>query len=240
MSPRKKTVSLDNGRTRPTRDQPGKATALLLRVIDMPAVFRFGICVLSSLMISSLLYKLTASITVDDFAHVSKSLQEPWEIVGLIAWRAVEIGLVWIMTFDCEFPRLESVGIEINPSAYSPRYLGVLYCYTPANLSYLECLLPSAAFLDCVVVAHFALFDCIPPAPFALSARFCEKPASFPRASVHHRQPSYLAGLAYLLLHDDRRDICFLRRSVSQPCDLDGPLHVRAFRESSHHQHRSV
>ncbi|KAJ5818503.1 hypothetical protein N7474_004094 [Penicillium riverlandense] len=100
MSPRKKAVSLEDDQTRPARDQPGKVIALLLRVIAMPAASRFGICVLSSLILSSILYKLTASITVDDFAHVSKNVEEPREILGLIAWRTVEIGLVWIMMID--------------------------------------------------------------------------------------------------------------------------------------------
>ncbi|KAJ5625812.1 hypothetical protein N7510_002121 [Penicillium lagena] len=100
MSPRKKAVSRDDVQTRPTRDQLPKVIALLLRVNDMPAASRFGLCVLSSLIISSVLYKLTASITVDDFARVSKNPEKPWEILGLIAWRIVEIGLVWIMMFD--------------------------------------------------------------------------------------------------------------------------------------------
>jgi hypothetical protein len=66
----------------------------------IPSPARYGLLVLSSLVLSSTLFTLTSAVTVGDLSFVSKHLENWWEVGGLIAWRAVELGLAWIAGFD--------------------------------------------------------------------------------------------------------------------------------------------
>jgi hypothetical protein len=119
MPRRKRAVSFDDDETRLTRNQPGKLQDLAVRWMETPAVARFMMTVLTSLICSAIFCKSTAGITVEDFAHVSKHLQGRWEIAGLIGWRAVEIAIVWVPVWGCECSlRLKFISIEIiNPHA---------------------------------------------------------------------------------------------------------------------------
>lgn len=56
--------------------------------------------VLGSLIMSSVLFTLTADVTQGELGLVSKHLEEWWEVGGLVAWRAAEVGLAWILGFD--------------------------------------------------------------------------------------------------------------------------------------------
>lgn len=76
----------------PTQPQSGLAR--------IPAPVRFVLVILSSLMLSSALLTATAGYTYGDLGAVSKPLEEWWEVGGLIAWEAVELGLQWFLGFD--------------------------------------------------------------------------------------------------------------------------------------------
>jgi hypothetical protein len=56
--------------------------------------------VLSSLALSSGLFFLTSGIHLDELRTVSKPLNSPWEIGSLLVWRAVEVGLAWLLGYD--------------------------------------------------------------------------------------------------------------------------------------------
>ncbi|KAJ5105917.1 hypothetical protein NUU61_003264 [Penicillium alfredii] len=102
MPPKKKTTS-GNGSAQPARDQLKAAVmapALTSRLAHIPSPARFVLVVFGSLLASSVFFTLTSSLTRGDLGLVSKHLEEWWEVVGLIAWRAVEIGLVWSLGFD--------------------------------------------------------------------------------------------------------------------------------------------
>ncbi|KAL1857944.1 hypothetical protein Plec18167_001652 [Paecilomyces lecythidis] len=66
----------------------------------IPAPARFALAVLSSLVLSSALFTATSVVTIGDLGFVSKHLEKWWEVGGLIAWRAVELGLAWVLGFD--------------------------------------------------------------------------------------------------------------------------------------------
>jgi hypothetical protein len=67
---------------------------------NIPSPVRFILLVFCSLNLSSVLHTLTAEFTAGDLALVSKQLDEWWGVAGLLAWRAVELGLAWILEFD--------------------------------------------------------------------------------------------------------------------------------------------
>lgn len=104
MTPRKKTAS-SSDEAHPAHTQlqaaaPGPAPSS--RLARIPSPVRFMLVVLDSLILSSVLFTLTASLTLSDLGHVSKHLKEWWEVAGLMAWRAVEVGLSWVFGFDGE------------------------------------------------------------------------------------------------------------------------------------------
>ncbi|KAL4896995.1 hypothetical protein BDV59DRAFT_198440 [Aspergillus ambiguus] len=72
----------------------------ITRVERIPPAVRFILVVLSSLIMSSTLFTLTSRATLGELGRVSKHLEEWWEVAGLMAWKAVEVGLAWILGFD--------------------------------------------------------------------------------------------------------------------------------------------
>lgn len=110
MSPKKKTSSEGTQSRRtgdPKADPKAALTALTAPAqtrLSSPA--RFSLVVLSSLVVSSVLFTLTSSVTVGDLGLVSKHLEEWWEVGGLVAWRAVEVGLAWVFGLDSELEPL--------------------------------------------------------------------------------------------------------------------------------------
>lgn len=101
-TPKKRTVSLSE-HTRPARELAIAATAQTSRLACIPSPARFILVVLSSLTLSSVLFTLTSTLTVGDLGPISKHLEEWWEVGGLIAWRAVEVGLAWVLGFDGKY-----------------------------------------------------------------------------------------------------------------------------------------
>ncbi|KAJ5887839.1 hypothetical protein N7495_007880 [Penicillium taxi] len=65
-----------------------------------PSPVRFCLAVLSSLVLSSALFTFSSSLVGNHIGHVSKHLEEWWEVAGLLAWRVAEVGLAWVLGFD--------------------------------------------------------------------------------------------------------------------------------------------
>lgn len=63
---------------------------------------RFFSVLVSSLLLSTICFTLTAGLNRDDLALISKHLEGWEEVGGLLAWRAAEIGLSWGLGFDSE------------------------------------------------------------------------------------------------------------------------------------------
>lgn len=99
MAPRKKdavgTTSPQKSSADDAKDPPPKT---LVEKIPSPA--RLLLVVVSSLALSSTLFTLTSRITLGELRFVSKHLEEWWEVWGLVAWKAVEVGLAWVLGFD--------------------------------------------------------------------------------------------------------------------------------------------
>ncbi|OJJ51640.1 hypothetical protein ASPZODRAFT_55153 [Penicilliopsis zonata CBS 506.65] len=66
----------------------------------IPSPVRFLLVVVSSLVLSSVLFTFSADVTLGDLGAVSKHLEEWWEVGGLVGWKAVELGLAWMLGFD--------------------------------------------------------------------------------------------------------------------------------------------
>ena len=101
MPPKKKTsLKADDARKRDPKTALVSATEI--RLARIPSLARFFLVVVGSLLVSSVLFTFTSRLTRGDHGLVSKHLEEWWEVGGLVAWRAVEVGLAWVLGFDSE------------------------------------------------------------------------------------------------------------------------------------------
>ncbi|KAL2868251.1 uncharacterized protein BJX67DRAFT_50908 [Aspergillus lucknowensis] len=99
MAPRKKDV-VGTSSSQKTYAEAAKEPPRKGMVERIPSLARFLLAIVGSLALSSTLFTLTSSITLGELGRVSKHLEEWWEVGGLMAWKAVEIGLAWILGFD--------------------------------------------------------------------------------------------------------------------------------------------
>lgn len=77
--------------------------ALPSRTSKIPGPLRFPALVTLSLVLSSVLYSIAARyLFVGDLGSVSRRLTEWWEVIGLVGWRAVELGIGWWSNYDGE------------------------------------------------------------------------------------------------------------------------------------------
>ncbi|KAJ5590649.1 hypothetical protein N7450_004621, partial [Penicillium hetheringtonii] len=83
---------------RPKRRAYGSGIYVVIGAHPSPA--RFALVVFGSLIASSILFTLTADVTQGELGLVSKHLEEWWEVGGLVAWKAAEVGLAWSLGFD--------------------------------------------------------------------------------------------------------------------------------------------
>ncbi|KAJ5338269.1 hypothetical protein N7452_004997 [Penicillium brevicompactum] len=95
-TPSKRTVSWSDS----TRPAPEDTDAQVSPLASIPSPARFALVVFSSLIISSVLFTLTSSFTVGDLGPISRHLEDWWEVGGLIGWRAIEVGLTWVLGYD--------------------------------------------------------------------------------------------------------------------------------------------
>lgn len=66
----------------------------------IPEFLLFPTLVVLSLTISSALYSVASVFTVGDLSSVSRSLDDWWEVVGLIGWRIVVLAFGWWGEYD--------------------------------------------------------------------------------------------------------------------------------------------
>ncbi|KAA6407937.1 MAG: hypothetical protein FRX48_08288 [Lasallia pustulata] len=66
----------------------------------LPAALRFPLLVLFSLTLSSIFYTLSSAFTAGDLSSVSRSLNEWWEVAGLVAWKTTELAIGWWGEYD--------------------------------------------------------------------------------------------------------------------------------------------
>ncbi|PLB52942.1 hypothetical protein P170DRAFT_462761 [Aspergillus steynii IBT 23096] len=104
MAPRKKDVlSTVTDKTESAADAVDRSTSHLRQKTQLervPSPVRFLLVVASSLILSSTLFTLSTGITQGELGDVSKHREGWWEVGGLTAWKAVEVGLAWILGFD--------------------------------------------------------------------------------------------------------------------------------------------
>ena len=67
---------------------------------DLPAFLRFPLCLLLNLSMSALFYSLAAEFQAGDLSSASKSLNEWWQVGGLVFCKALEIAMGWWGRFD--------------------------------------------------------------------------------------------------------------------------------------------
>lgn len=100
MPPPDSPVARSTRRTGPVELQIAVPTRRKSRWARIPSPVRFVLVVLMSLVLSSALFTATAEVTLGDLGVVSKHLEEWWEVGGLMAWKALELGLAWTLGFD--------------------------------------------------------------------------------------------------------------------------------------------
>lgn len=61
----------------------------------IPEPFRFPLVVIFSLTLSSVLYSIQSNFTAGDLSSVSRSHDDWWTVVGLIAWKTAELAVGW-------------------------------------------------------------------------------------------------------------------------------------------------
>lgn len=98
----------------------------------VPSPVRFLLVVFNSLLLSSVLFTMTSSVTLGELGRVSKHLEAWWEVGGLMLWKAVEVGLAWVLGFDGElYPTslaMFSVLMVLFQGVTSCRSLFLLIC----------------------------------------------------------------------------------------------------------------
>ena len=61
---------------------------------------RFPLAVLLNLTISALLYSVTSDFRAGDLSSVSRSVNEWWEVAGLLGGKIVELAIGWYGDYD--------------------------------------------------------------------------------------------------------------------------------------------
>lgn len=61
---------------------------------------RFLLFVVSSFASNAILISLKSGSSFSDLGAVSKQLDAWWEVGGLVAWRAFELGVAWLLDLD--------------------------------------------------------------------------------------------------------------------------------------------
>lgn len=73
-----------------------------LTTSKLSTTLRFPLLVVISLTLSSILYSVASAFTVGDLSSVSRSLDDWWEVVGLIGWKTTELAIGWLGEYDSE------------------------------------------------------------------------------------------------------------------------------------------
>ncbi len=71
-----------------------------MRASKLPKAIRFPLVVTLSMTLSSLFYSWASEYIHGDLARVSRSLNEPWQVCAIVAWKVLELGLGWYGRYD--------------------------------------------------------------------------------------------------------------------------------------------
>lgn len=71
-------------------------------ISKIPTLLRFPLLVLSSLTLSSALYTFASHFTAGDLSSVSRSIDDWWQVAGLIGWKTAELAVGWWGEYDSE------------------------------------------------------------------------------------------------------------------------------------------
>jgi len=63
---------------------------------------RFPLAVVISLALSAVLHSNVPELAGYELATVSRTVDEPWQVLLLVGWRVFEIGVAWASGLDCE------------------------------------------------------------------------------------------------------------------------------------------
>lgn len=66
----------------------------------IPNILRFPTLVITSMVVSSVLYSVASQYGTGDLATVMQRRDEWWQIAGLLAWKAAELGIGWWGEYD--------------------------------------------------------------------------------------------------------------------------------------------
>lgn len=66
------------------------------------SVLHFPFLVLFSLTLSSALYTFASGFTAGDLSSVSRSIDDWWQVAGLIGWKTAELAVGWWGEYDSE------------------------------------------------------------------------------------------------------------------------------------------
>jgi hypothetical protein len=64
---------------------------------------RFPLMLLINFSLSTALYGAASAYLPYELGNVSKKADEPWEIFGLLAWKAIELGAAYRENYDGQF-----------------------------------------------------------------------------------------------------------------------------------------
>jgi len=85
-------ISTSLGSAMPSKPSQNTGTGIALR---------FPLVAIASMGLSATLYSIVPRETGYELAAISRSLNEPWQIGGLLAWKIFEIFVPWTMGLDC-------------------------------------------------------------------------------------------------------------------------------------------
>lgn len=86
------------------QDAPGSRNDTTMDSLrKLPTAVRFPLACLLSLGLSTGLYSIVASTAGVELASVSRDLQDPWAIGGLVAWKTAGLAFAWYASYDCTF-----------------------------------------------------------------------------------------------------------------------------------------
>lgn len=67
---------------------------------NVPQLLQFPLLVVTSLTLSAALYSVASVFTSGDLSSVSRSLDDWWEVAGLIGWKTAELAVGWWGEYD--------------------------------------------------------------------------------------------------------------------------------------------
>ena len=80
----------------------------------LPSWFSFPVSLVLSLGLSAGLYSFVPDVAGYELATVSRSLNEPWQIGGLLAWKMAEIAIAWSAGLDCKDKNFKCASVTLS------------------------------------------------------------------------------------------------------------------------------